>query len=120
MDTLFIKQLRLNAKLGVLAWENSIKQPIMLNVTYSYNTKLACSSDEITQALDYTKIIETIKQVINSKQFKLIEHLAETIAQTLLSNFALINELTLELTKPHIIANTKAIGISIKRTRNNE
>lgn len=117
MDTLYIKDLKLEAKIGCLAWEQTIAQPIVLNIHYKYDTKHAQDSDELANALDYTALVESIRTFLKTKQFNLIEHLANALTETLFTQFPQLQEIQLQLAKPHILPNTKEIGIIIQRTQ---
>lgn len=117
MDTLYIKDLKLEANLGCLAWEKAIKQPILINLSFNYNTKAARNSDDITQALDYTQVITAIETCVNQKHYALIEHLANELMIALFKQFTLMESITLQLAKPNIVRHCKEIGIQIHRER---
>lgn len=117
MDTLYLKDLKLNANLGCLAWEKKIQQPVLINLSFSYNIQAASKSDDIAQALDYTQVIQAIENCIQSKHYELIEHLADSLTLNLFKQFPPMESMTLQLAKPNIVPHCKEVGIKIHRQR---
>ena len=77
-----VNQLVLPISIGVSAKERSNTQDISFNLTIEFASKpLACESNDIGDAVCYANLIEIIERFCLSKEFHLIEHLANAIHQ---------------------------------------
>lgn len=107
LDCIYIKNFSCLAHIGLYDYEKGITQPIVIHA------ELYGSWAE-THFLDYDLVIAQIKQVIAQQHYELIETLAETIAQTLLSHFA-IKKLILAIDKPQAVKEA-LVGVKIERS----
>ena len=80
MDKVFIKDLEVEAVIGVYDWEREVRQLILINLEMNFNTKKAGRSDRIDDALNYKNISKCIIELTESSKSKLIENLAQKIA----------------------------------------
>jgi dihydroneopterin aldolase len=113
MDKLFITGLLVTTTIGTLAFERQIKQTIILDLEWSVPEGWHLQ-DELKNTLDYTEVASTISEYVPSLQCRLIETLAEQIAQLLLTRFT-IDWLRLTIRKAGAVANAKEVGIVIER-----
>lgn len=113
-DTVFIKGLKTEGVIGVFDWEREIRQPLYIDVTMATDIRLAAAHDDLTDTLDYKAITDRIAQFVAQSAFKLIETLAERLAELLQKEFA-IQWLQLAIHKPGAIAAASDIGIQIER-----
>ena len=60
----------------------------------------AGKSDDLDKTVDYSKILFHVEQIVSGKSRKLIETVAEEIAENLLYNFEKIENLKVTLHKP--------------------
>ena len=116
MDKVFIRNLKADAIIGIYDFERVTKQPIIITLEMTHDNKRPASTENILDALDYEKISNSVKNLIESSSFQLVETLAETIAQHILTTYE-TEQLTLELNKPNAIAFTDSVGIMITRNR---
>lgn len=116
MQIIFIHELKVEAIIGVHAWERQLKQLLCLDLELGYDTSRAVATDEVSFAVDYASLTEKIIIFIQNSQFKLIETLADQLANLLLKDFP-IQWLRLKLTKPGALSQAKSVGIVIERTR---
>lgn len=114
MDILFLNELRVTTTIGIYAWEQAIKQPVVFNLELGIDTQRAAQSENIEDALDYATVAERLTQYISANQYQLLETLAEQAAQFLLQEFQL-SWLRLRVSKPGAVANTKEVGLLIER-----
>lgn len=114
MDTIFIKKLQVDAIIGVYPVERKNKQPLIVDIEMSYDTRQAIASDNIKYALDYHKICIEMIEYISSSSFQLIETLAESVAQKILLDRN-VASVKITLTKPKALKQTDSVGISIIR-----
>ena len=119
-DYVSIRDLRVQAVIGVHDWEREIEQTLIVSVDMVPETAgvaRAAASDDLADALDYSAVAETIAAVLREGRFRLIETAAERVAGRLLDDFAL-GWLRLELRKPITTGGYTAI-ITLERDRRN-
>lgn len=114
MDSIFVKNLQLQAVIGCLPWERNIKQALLLSVELKIDAQAISKTDAIIHALDYAKISERITAFVEQSEYKLIETLAENIAQLLQNEFS-ISGLRLTLEKPGALPNAATVGVILER-----
>ena len=114
MDKVFIKDLEVEAVIGVYDWEREVRQLISINLEMNFNTKKAGRSDRIDDALNYKIISKCIIELTESSKSKLIESLAQKIAKTILSEFP-ISSVIVTVEKPGALRGSKSVGVTIKR-----
>ncbi len=116
MDKILIRQLRIDAVIGVHEWEKQFKQTVLLDLDLSYASQTAAQTDDLSHALDYYAICQRLTTVVGDSQYDLIEALAERVADMLLSEFA-CQKVKVTLFKPEAIPEAQTVGITIKRKR---
>ena len=114
MDKVFIKDLEVEAVLGVYDWEREVRQLISISLEMNFNTKNAGRSDRIEDALNYKKISKCIIELTESSKSKLIESLAQKIAKTVLSEFP-VSSVIVTVEKPGALRGSKSVGVTIER-----
>ncbi|MBC2316809.1 dihydroneopterin aldolase [Listeria booriae] len=120
MDKIYLNELTFYGYHGVLPEENTLGQTFIISLTLGISTEKAGKSDEVTDTVSYAEVYETVKEIAQQKQFKLIEALAETIASTVLHDYPLIKEITVKVTKPNppIPGHYHSVAVEITRTSN--
>ncbi|MBC1561948.1 dihydroneopterin aldolase [Listeria booriae] len=118
MDKIYLNELTFYGYHGVLPEENTLGQTFIISLTLGVFTEKAGKSDEVTDTVSYAEVYETVKEIAQQKQFKLIEALAETIASTVLHDYPLIKEITVKVTKPNppIPGHYHSVAVEITRT----
>ena len=53
MDTIFLRDLEVDATIGIFEWEKRIKQKVRIDLEMATNIAKAAASDSIEDALDY-------------------------------------------------------------------
>jgi dihydroneopterin aldolase len=116
-DYVSVRDLRIDAVIGVHDWEREIEQTLLVSVDMAADTRKAAASDKLADALDYSAVAATIAAVLREGNFRLIETAAQRIADRLLADFRL-PWLRLELRKPITSARPPyTAAITIERTR---
>ena len=64
MDKVFIKNLKVEAIIGIFAWEREVKQVISIDLEMEFDNKKAAKSDDIKDALDYKKVGKRITSFV--------------------------------------------------------
>ncbi len=113
-DKILIRQLHVDAIIGIHDWEKAQKQPLYIDLDLKYDCLLASKTDDIKDALDYFKVCSEVTAFVGSSRFELIETLAEQITQLLIQRFP-VKKVKLKLFKPNAIDNAQTVGLSITR-----
>lgn len=116
MQIIFIHELKVETIIGVHAWERQLKQLLCLDLELGYDVSQAVATDEVAFAVDYASLTEKMVIFIQNSQFKLIETLADQVANLLLADFP-IQWLRLKLTKPGALPQAKSVGIIVERSK---
>ena len=87
-DRLIISDLAAECRLGVLEWERRTPQRILIDLELSIDAAKAAAGDEVRQAIDYAQLVGRVKQFAEASAYKLMETLADGIAQEVLRAFA--------------------------------
>ena len=114
MDTIFLRDLEINATIGIFEWEKRIKQKVRIDLEMAADIAKAAASDSIKDTLDYKAISKRIIQFVEDSSYELIETLIEKIAEILLKEFN-IPWVRVTLSKPGAVRGSKDVGIVIER-----
>ena len=79
MDTIFIRDLVLDAIIGTLEHERTQKQPLRLNIAFSGDFSQAGKSDDLSYSVNYREVEELVIALVENSSFFLLEALAEKI-----------------------------------------
>lgn len=103
---------------GVYPEEHETPQRFEVDVELALNLQPAGLNDDLALTLDYARVFETCRQIVESTRFDLIEALAEAIAHELLAEFA-ADEVTVRIRKPEVkLGGTlRSAGVEIRRRR---
>lgn len=116
MDSIIAKGLKFMACHGVLAEEKTQKQEFIVDVELFYDLSVAGVSDDLNDSINYDKVYQQVKKIVENEQYNLIEALAENIAASLLMLFP-IESLELSLYKPQapVIGDFEYFAVKIYR-----
>ncbi len=114
MDIVFLRQLEVDAVIGIHEWEREFRQPLVLDLELAADVSLAAQTDSITDALDYCAVAERITGFVHCSGFQLVETLAEACAQIILQEFD-VPWLKLTVHKPDAIKHAQSVGVTIER-----
>jgi dihydroneopterin aldolase len=112
-DTLMIRGLELWTKLGVPDAERERPQRVLATIELATACEAAAQTDDPSKVLDYAQIAATVQKLATTRPRKLIETLAEDIAQNILREFH-PSQVTVELQK---FPFTDAQSVSVRITR---
>ena len=87
IDRIHIEQLEVHVRVGVPDSERAQPQRLSLNVTLW--PKIAELQDDIANTVNYSAVVECLKEFVSQHDYKLIETLGEQIAAQLLAQFNL-------------------------------
>lgn len=101
MDWLIVKGLTTLSRVGCLPVEQRVPQPIEADIALQLDLREAAQTDSIKRALDYTRVCEVVRELLEHNRYKLLEAAAYAIATTLLTTFPQVRRVQVELRKPH-------------------
>ncbi|MHC8440816.1 MAG: dihydroneopterin aldolase [Candidatus Eutrophobiaceae bacterium] len=114
MDIVYIKNLRADVLIGIYEWERRVRQTLIIDLQLGMDNRKASSSDSIEDALDYKAITKRILQFVETSEYRLMETLAENIANILLEEFQ-TPWLQLSINKQGAVRHARDVGILIER-----
>ncbi|MDP1601886.1 MAG: dihydroneopterin aldolase [Legionella sp.] len=112
MDSLDIKGLSVNTRIGVHNWEQRIAQRLLIDINIPAD--LSACNDEIDKTIDYDKLCQRVTEHVESNAFKLIETVANTVAEIIKNEFN-IAQVTVSVSKPHAVKNASDIRVTVQR-----
>lgn len=116
MDIVYIRDLRINAVIGVYEWERRIDQEINVNIEMGWDNRQAAETDDLQYALSYKEAANLVKVFVEKSAYELVETLAEKIAELLLEKMA-VNWIKVTVGKPFAVTDSAEVGVSIERYR---
>ena len=87
MDRILIAGIDCVAAIGVTPEERTMKQRLSIDVEIATDISQAARSDSLKDALDYSKVATVVTEVCRSRDFHLIETVAELLAARILAEF---------------------------------
>ncbi len=119
MDKIIMKNLAFFGYHGVLKEENLLGQKFFLDIELYTDLKKAGISDDVADTVHYGEAYNMVKDIVENKRFKLLEALAENIADKLLNRFSLVEEIIVKIKKPEAPVNGiyDYFGVEIRRKR---
>ena len=116
MDIVYIRDLRVDAVIGIYDWERSIKQQIRIDLEMGWDNKKPAATDDIVDTLNYKEAAQRIKKMVAETEYQLVETLAERIAEMLMKEMG-IPWVKLTLGKPYAVKDSSEVGVCIERHR---
>ena len=101
-DRITLTDMRFRARHGVHAHEKVTAQRFEIDVELFIDLQPAGLEDDLARTLDYGRVYETVRTIVESTTFNLIEALAEAIAHELLADFQALNEVVVRVRKPEV------------------
>ena len=80
-DLISIERLRVNCIIGCLPEERKTPQDILVSVTLETDVSPAANADDLSLTIDYHALAQSITRFAQSHPFRLIETMAEKIAE---------------------------------------
>lgn len=87
-DKILIEGAHFFARHGVSDEEQRLGGRYVVDVELQRDLSRAAASDHLADTISYAEVYATVREVIGGKSFRLVEALAEHIAQTLLARYA--------------------------------
>jgi 7,8-dihydroneopterin aldolase/epimerase/oxygenase len=115
-DVIFLRGLEVECVIGFIEWERRVKQTVVLDLELPVDCARAAVRDEVDDTVDYKTIAKRVVTFVSASEFKLVETMAERLAQVLLAEFPL-PWIRLSINKPGAIRGSRDVGVRIERRR---
>lgn len=116
-DKIIIKGLKTKCVIGDYDWERKRAQKIILDLEMEADLKEATENDALNPNIpDYNQIAKDVLNFVEKSAYRLVETLAEEVAQLILKKFP-VESVLVRLTKPAAIKAAEGAGVEIVRTR---
>jgi 7,8-dihydroneopterin aldolase/epimerase/oxygenase len=116
MDIIFLREIKLDARIGIYKREKSITQTVELDLDIALPDERVFKSGKVADTIDYAVVVERIRAVLVERHYGLVENLAEHLAQILLGEFH-APWVRVSIAKIGAQANARRVGVVIERGR---
>lgn len=113
-DWIHLRKVKVRCVLGVHPAERGHPRPVILNVSLECDTRQAAKSDKLGDALNYERIEAEVIAIAKQGRFRLIETLAERVAEGCLSHPQVIRARVV-VDKPGALPHTESVAVEICR-----
>lgn len=114
MDTIFLRDLRVETIIGIYDWERTNRQVVAIDLEMAWDIARAASSDDIADTLDYKAVAKRLIAFVEASEYQLVEALAENIATIVREEFA-VPWVRVTLHKPGAVRGSQDVGVIIER-----
>ena len=87
MDKILIAGIDCVAAIGVTPEERTMKQRLSIDAEIETDIRVSAHSDSLKDALDYSRVARRVMEICRSRDFHLIETVAQLIADRILEEF---------------------------------
>lgn len=113
VDQIYISNIRCRCQIGHTAKEREMPQTLLVSIVLYKDLRQAASADRIEATVDYSLVIQEIRNLLESQVFSLIEAAAEKVAFVILQRFS-VSKVSIKVTK-HPFSDVGGVGIRIER-----
>ena len=119
MDKIRINGIKVFGHHGDLPEEVRLGQLFKVSLELLLDTRPAATSDDLALTVDYAVVIRSVEAILRGPSARLIETLAERVAERILREFPLVQGVVVELAKPFapLAADFDGVLVSITRMR---
>ncbi len=119
MDKIYVNGMEFYGYHGVFPEEKVLGQRFFVDLVVSVDLQKAGETDELEYSVDYGKLYQSCKEIVEGAPYKLVEAVAEQIASSLLEKFPLVHEVTVKVIKPDppIPGHYQSVAVEITRGR---
>jgi 7,8-dihydroneopterin aldolase/epimerase/oxygenase len=116
MDAILIRDLRVDALIGIHRRERHAKQTLSIDLDIGVPGTAVFASDKVADTIDYEQVALRIRDLAASGHFRLVETVADKIAALLMNDFG-APWAKVSVAKIGILPNAKFVGVTIERRR---
>jgi dihydroneopterin aldolase len=116
MDTIFIREFRVDAWVGIYEWEKQRPQTLEMDIEIGIPGNEVGRTDNIHDTVHYGDVVERIVKDLGARKFKLLEALAEHVCGVIVADFK-APWVRLSVAKLGHIRNVRKVGVVLERRR---
>jgi dihydroneopterin aldolase len=116
MDAILIRDLRVEALIGIHKRERHVKQTLSIDLDIGVPGTAVFASDKVSDTIDYEQVALKIRELAGSGHFRLVETVADRVATLLLKDFG-APWAKVSVAKIGVLPNAKFVGVTIERKR---
>ena len=116
MDIIFLREVRLDARIGIYKREKTITQTVELDLEIALPDDRVFESGKVADTIDYAVVIERVRAVLLEQHYGLVENLAEHVAQILIGEFH-APWVRVSIAKIGAQPNARRVGVAIERSK---
>jgi dihydroneopterin aldolase len=116
MDTIFIREFRVDAWVGISEWEKQRPQTLELEIEIGIPGNEVGQTDDIHDTVHYGEVVKRITAALADQRFKLLEALAEHICGIITGDFK-APWVRLSVAKLGHIPRVRKVGVTLERRR---
>lgn len=114
MDIVFLRDLRIDAVIGIYGWERRTRQTLIFDLEMGADIARAAATDDIRDTLNYKAVAKRLTQFVGESEFQLVETLAERCAEIIREEFG-VRWVRLTLNKKGAVRGATDVGVVIER-----
>ena len=115
MDTIFIREFRVDAWVGVYDWEKQRAQVLEMGIEIGL-PPMARRTENIQDTVHYGEVVERVRKELAERKFRLLEALAEHVCGIILAEFR-GTWVRLSVAKIGHVRGVRKLGVTIERQR---
>ncbi len=121
-DRIVLHNIELQGRHGFYDHELSAAQPFEIDIELQLDLQPAGVDDDLEQSVDYGRVYDIVRQIVESTSFRLLEALAEAISHEILSAFPAVDEVGVRVRKPAVKLSGPLdyAGVEIRRQRSTD
>jgi 7,8-dihydroneopterin aldolase/epimerase/oxygenase len=100
-DRVVLRNMQFEGRHGYYDHELVNRQPFEVDVELLLNLQPAGIDDDLDKTVDYGRVYDVTRQIVESTSFRLLEALAEAISHELLTEFP-VSEVGVRIRKPNV------------------
>ena len=116
MDAVFIRQLRLQAWIGLYRHEKISPQTVEIDLEIALPGDAVFRTGKVADTIDYGVVTTQLRELLAKERFGLVESLAERIADLILKNFK-SPHVRVSVAKLGVLREAHRVGATIERSR---
>ena len=116
MDAIVIRDLRVEALIGIHRRERHAPQTVSIDLEIGVPGTAVFASDKVADTIDYEQVALGIRTLASSGHFRLVETIADRIATLLIRDFG-APWVKVSVAKVGSLPNARFVGVTIERRR---
>jgi 7,8-dihydroneopterin aldolase/epimerase/oxygenase len=119
MDKIILNKMAFYGYHGVFPEETRLGQRFIVDMIVETSLEKAGKTDNLEDSINYGELYQVCKEIVEGKPYKLVEAVAEKIAEATLERFEGISQATVRVIKPDppIPGHYESVAVEITRSR---